>query len=204
VNDGEQTDEPMRRPRGRHAASKPRAVQGAAWRARLTAAAAPVVASVEPRISAAGAWLFERRMHVLIISATVATVAMIGGAVALISVTGAPRPAGEAATVIDSPRPTSTDPDSPSTYAPILPSPGPPPSASPTSPAPPPADEPADPATDAPAEPSAEPEDTEPRPSETAPGATNRPDKPKALDKAEDCEEQDGLVVIQLLGSSCS
>jgi hypothetical protein len=181
VHDGEQPDEPMRRPRGRHAASKPGTVPGTAWRARLAAAAAPVVASVEPRISAAGAWLFERRMHVLIVSATVATIAMIGGAVALISLTGAPRPAGEAATVIDSPRPTSTDPDSPSTYAPILPSPGPP-SASP-GPTPSPDDEPGDAATDAPVEPTAEPT-AEPTPTEeerrdTAPGATNRPEKPK-------------------------
>lgn len=181
--DGEQPDEPLRRARGRHAASKPGVVPGAAWRARFAAAAAPVVASVEPRISAAGAWLFERRMHVLIVTATVATIAMIGGAVALISVTGDPRPAGEAATVIDAPRPTSTDPTAPSTFTPILPSPRPSHSAGPTSPAPPPAGEPAAPVTNPPAEPSADPEDTEPPPSETKPRATNRPDKPKDRDK---------------------
>lgn len=175
--DGEEPEEPMRRPRGRHAVSKPRAAAGAGWRARLAAAVAPLVASVEPRITAAGAWLFERRLHVLIIAATVATVALLGGAVTLISIAGAPRPAGDAA-LVDSPRPTSTDPASPNSYAPILPSPGPPPTISP-SPTPSPGDEPGDSATDAPTQPTTEPTPTDEPRRETAPGATNRPDKPK-------------------------
>lgn len=178
VSDGQQSDEPMRRPRGRHAVSKPRAVPGAGWRARIAAALAPVVASVEPRITAAGAWLFERRLHVLIIASTVATVALLGGAVTLISIAGAPRPEGEAATLVDSPRPTSTDPASPRSYAPILPSPGPPPSISP-SPTPSPDGEPGDTATDAPTDPTSEPTPTDDSRRETAPGATNRPEKPK-------------------------
>ena len=123
VSDEQQADEPMRRPRGRHrglpAAAPAPAADG--WRARLAAAAAPVVASVEPRLAVAAEWLFERRLHVLIVAASVATIAMIGGAVALISFAGAPQPADEAANVVETPRPTSTDPASPNTYAPILP-----------------------------------------------------------------------------------
>lgn len=204
MSDGEQPgarqpDEPMRRPRGRHAVSKAGTVAANGWRARLTA----VVASVEPRISAAGAWLFERRLHVLVFTASIVTVAMIGGAVALISFAGAPRPDSEVATVVDTDRPTSTDPAAPSSYAPILPSPGPPPSISPTSPAPPTEDEPAAPVTDAPVEPPAEPEATEPPPPDTAPGATNRPDKPKGPDKPEDCDEQGGFLLDVLFGPPC-
>jgi hypothetical protein len=214
VSDGEQPftrqpDEPMRRPRGRHAVPKAGAVAGDGWRARLAAVAAPVVASVEPRISAAAAWLFERRLHVLIFTVSVATVAMIGGAVALISFAGAQQPGDGAATVVGTDRPTSTDRGVPSSYAPILPSPGPPPSIGPTStPAPPPEDESVDPVTGAPVEPPTEPQATEPPRSETAPGATNRPDKPKDSDTSEDpnasdqCDEQ-GLLLDLLLGPRC-
>ena len=54
------------------AGSRPRppAPAGDGWRARLAAATAPVVASVEPRAAAAAEWLFERRLHVLIVAAT--------------------------------------------------------------------------------------------------------------------------------------
>jgi hypothetical protein len=202
VSDGEQPDEPMRRPRGRHAVPKAGAVAGDGWRARLTA----VVASVEPRITAAGAWLFERRLHVLIVASMVATVAMIGGAIALISFSGGQQPDDEASTIVDTDRPTSTDPGVPSTFAPILPSPGPPPSISPTAPAPLPEEEPADPATDTPVEPPAEPAETEPPAPATPPGATNRPDKPKdpkpeASEVPEDCDDQ-GLLDL-LFGPPC-
>ena len=92
MSDEQQGDEPMRRPRGRHRGLPAPAPAPAAdgWRARLAAAAAPVVASVEPRLAVAAEWLFERRLHVLIVAASVATIAMIGGAVALISFAGAP------------------------------------------------------------------------------------------------------------------
>jgi hypothetical protein len=205
VSDGEQPDQPMRRPRGRHAVPKAGAVAGDGWRARLTA----VVASVEPRISSVGAWLFERRLHVLIVAATVATVAMIGGAVALISFTGGQQPDDGPATVVDADRPTSTDRGVPSSYAPILPSPspGPPAPISPSSPAPPPEGEPADPAIDPPVEPPAEPAETEPPAPATPPGATNRPDKPKDPKASEDpnasgeCDSQSLLDV--LFGPPC-
>ena len=142
---------------------------------------APVVASVEPRIAVAAEWLFERRLHVLIVAASVATIAMIGGAVALISFAGAPQPDDEAATVVETPRPTSTDPASPNTYAPILPSPGPTPTIKPTAPATP-APSPDDaevPATEPPVEPPTEPVTEEPGGRPDPPGHTNKPDKPK-------------------------
>ena len=184
VSDEQQADEPMRRPRGRHrglpAAAPAPAADG--WRARLAAAAAPVVASVEPRLAVAAEWLFERRLHVLIVAASVATIAMIGGAVALISFAGAPQPADEAANVVETPRPTSTDPASPNTYAPILPTPGPTPTIKPTAPATPspsPEDEPEVPVTEPPVEPTTEPVTEEPNGRPDPPGQTNKPDKPK-------------------------
>ena len=181
MSDGQEPDEPMRRPRGRHA-RKPAPVAGEGWRARIAAAAAPVVASVEPRIGTAAAWLYERRLHVLIVSATVATVVMIGGAVALISVAGGPRPAEEASTVVVGTRPTSSEPGEPGTYAPILPSPGPTPSIAPATPKPTPTpDGESDvPVTDEPVEPTAEPEPEpdEPRGNPNAPGQTKKPEKP--------------------------
>ncbi len=182
MSDEQQADEPMRRPRGRHRGLPAGAAPaGDGWRARLTAASAPVVASVEPRIAAAAEWLFERRLHVLIVAASVATIAMIGGAVALISFAGAPQPDDEASTVVDSPRPTSTDPASPNTYAPILPSPGPTPTIRPTAPATPsPSPDDAEaPATEPPVEPPTEPVTEEPGGRPDPPGHTNKPDKPK-------------------------
>ncbi|GAA4370401.1 hypothetical protein [Agromyces bauzanensis] len=151
----------------------------------MLAAAAPVVASLEPRLTATGAWLFERRLHVLIVSATMATVAMLGGAVALISFAGGSGPGDQASGGGTSPRPTSTDPGSPNSYAPILPSPGPTPPSTPTptpsTPPPPPAGGGStDPGTDVPVEPVPTPDPTtdtgngRPDP----PGHTKKPDKP--------------------------
>lgn len=173
----QQPDEPMRRPRGRHAI-RPEPLAGEGWRAKLAAAAAPVVASVEPRVAAAAAWLFERRLHVLIISATVATIAMIGGTVALISFSGAARPADEASNVVGTSRPTSTDPADRNTYSPILPSPGPTPSAAPKTPTPTPSPgDDTDVPTATPVEPTPTPTpDTNGRPD--PPGHTKKPDKP--------------------------
>ncbi|KRE22321.1 hypothetical protein [Agromyces sp. Soil535] len=176
----QQSDEPMRRTRGRHA-EPAAAPSGDGWRARVASVLAPVVASAEPRIAATAAWLFERRMHVLIVSATVATIAMLGGTFALISFAGAQQPEDEATRVLDTSRPTSTDPDDSNTYAPILPSPGPTPTLKPGTPTPTPSptDDPDTPVEDAPTQPSTEPTPTEEPRRETAPGATNRPDKPK-------------------------
>jgi len=188
MTDGEQQqpEEPMRRPRGRHA-RRPAPVAGDGWRAKVAAVAAPLVASAEPRIAAAAEWLFERRLHVLVISATAATVIMIGGAVALISIArGGVAPDDEIASVVEGPRPTSTEPGEPGTYAPILPSPGPQRSVVPSTPAPTPAPDPGtgdDPAADEPAvedpvEPTTEPEPDQPRGNPNAPGQTKKPEKP--------------------------
>ena len=186
MSDEQQADEPMRRPRGRHrglpAAAAP---VGDGWRARLAAVTAPVVASVEPRAAAAAEWLFERRLHVLIVAASVATIAMIGGAVALISFAGAPGPADEAATVVETPRPTSDDPGSANTYAPILPSPGPgssPATPAPGTPTPSPDDpvitDPDDPTSDPTTDPTEPPATEDPDDRPVPPGQTNKPDKP--------------------------
>ncbi|WP_448808551.1 hypothetical protein [Agromyces bauzanensis] len=171
-----QPDEPLRRPRGRHARRAAPPADG--WRARILAAAAPVMAWLEPRLAATGAWLFERRLHVLIVAATVATVAMLGGAVALISLTGVSGP-DQAAEGGSGPRPTSTDPARPNSYAPILPSPRPTPTPTPT-PTPAPVEGSTDPGADVPADPVPTPDPTtdtgngRPDP----PGHTNKPDKP--------------------------
>ena len=134
---------------------------------------------------AAAEWLFERRLHVLIVAATVATIAMIGGAVALISFAGAPGPADEAATVVETPRPTSDDPDSGNTFAPILPSPGPrssPATPAPGTPTPSPDDpvvtDPNDPTTDPTTDPAEPPATEDPDDRPVPPGQTNKPDKP--------------------------
>jgi hypothetical protein len=176
----QQPDEPMRRTRGRHAQPEA-APSGEGWRARVATAVALVVASAEPRIAAAAEWLFERRMHVLIVSASVATIAMLGGAVALISFAGAPQPVDGAVSVVDTPRPTSTDPGDRNTYAPILPSPGPTPTPKPGTPTPTPSptDDPDAPVEDAPTEPSSEPTPTEePNGRPDPPGQTKKPVKP--------------------------
>ncbi|WP_448002806.1 hypothetical protein [Agromyces bauzanensis] len=173
-----QPDEPL--PRGRHARRAAAPVDG--WRARLLAAAAPVMAWLEPRLTAAGAWLFERRLHVLIVSATVATVAMLGGAVALISFAGGSGPGDQASGDGNVPRPTSTDPGSPNSYAPILPSPGPTrtPTPTPSSPPPTPGDGSTDPGADVPVEPvpTVEPTPDTGNGRPDPPGHTNKPDKP--------------------------
>lgn len=184
--DGEQADEPLRRPRGRarHPVQKRSVVAPAALVARL----------------------FERRLHVLVASiVSVATVALISGAVTLTSLTGAARPDGAAATVVETQRPTPTDPGAPSSFAPILPSAGPPTSASPTSPAPSPVDGPATPVTEAPVEPPVEPVGTEPPPPPPAatPGPTSEPDAPSGPGEPQECDGGGGFLGIPLFGPPC-
>lgn len=179
------------RRRGRHAAPPTGVVSAGGLRGPAGAMIAALIAIVEPRLAAAGAWVFERRVHVLVVAASVAAVAMIGGTVALVAWSGAPRPDQETASVVDATRPTSTEPGTASTFPPILPTPGPAPAPDqPTSPEPesgagePVADAPPEPMSEpvpGPDVPGDEPED-EPgdggHPRDTAPGATNRPDKP--------------------------
>lgn len=201
MSDREQRHEPTRRPRGRAAPTAAEPVVPGGRRARRAAAAAPVATSVETRILAAAAWLFERRVRVLISAVSVVTVAMIGGALALIPFAGAPRPDGEAATVIDTGRPTPTDPTTASNSAPIVVSPEPRPSPGPTGPTPRP-EAPAAPVTDAPVAPPAEPGDSEPPQHDTAPAPTSPAETPSTSYPAEECDEQDGLLG-QLLGPPC-
>jgi hypothetical protein len=113
-------DDARRRPRGRRAAPSPSPSSG------VRATLAPVLAVVEPRVAAAGAWLYERRLHVFIISATVATLVLIGGSVALLQLSAPAQHHDDAAPAVNTSRPTSSEPASPSTLPPILPSPAPP------------------------------------------------------------------------------
>jgi hypothetical protein len=163
-------DAAPRRPRGRRAAPPAGPTSG------LRATLAPALAVVEPRIAAAGAWLYERRLHVFIVAATVATLVLIGGTVVLLQLSAPPPHGEDAAPAVSTSRPTSTEPAYPGTLAPILPSPAPP---SPLPPLPgtgPGADSDPDPGDGPPppdaGEPEAEPEpEPTPKPGrDTAPG----------------------------------
>ena len=167
------------RRRGRHAA--PAAAGDATGRAAVLGAwFARAAAEVEPRRAAAAAWLSKRRLPVFIAAATVATLALLGGTVAVLQLTRAPQQTDDAAPAVSTVRPTSSDGTYPNTFAPILPTPG--------TPTPlPPLHEPADPegpdATPTDAVPVPEPEPqptTEPDGNgrDTAPGQTKKPDKP--------------------------
>jgi hypothetical protein len=180
----ESDDEPAReapRRRGRHAAPapSPAAAEGT-WRARARAALAPLLAAVEPRLSAAGAWLLERRLHVFIISAAVAVIALLGGTVALLQLS-APQPEDEATTVLRTSRPTSSDPAAPNTLGPILPSPGPSTPGTPvrtTTPTPAPGDDAQPPVDEEDPVVGPTPEPTKEPGRDTAPGQTKKPDPP--------------------------
>ena len=201
------------RRRGRHAAPVVGGGTSAhGLRARDEALLARMLAAVERSLVAGFAWLFERRLHVLIVAATVVAVAVLGGAIATRSFAGAPQALDETADVVSTTRTTSTDPAAPTSYAPILPSPEPPRSVGGADPGSPREDV-AQPGTDVPADSAAEPT-AEPAPiakpgRETAPpatnrpGATNPPDEAKAPEDPDDCVEQRGFVELLLLGPSC-
>lgn len=210
MSDGEQRGDGgiVTRRSGRHAA----------------AAAGPgaSVAGLRGHIVSALAWLFERRLHLLVVAVSIATVAMISGAVVLFASTNESGGDGSFATAVDTERPTPTDPGAPSTSAPILPSPTPPSSIRPTNPPPRAEGGPADPATDAPVEPPAEQVTTEPPGAGTTPAEPNQaggaaepePDTPEEPgtpaetgdpdepDPTEDCDEHD-LLLMLLLGPRC-
>lgn len=183
VVDEPRPGEPLKRARGRHAA--PSAAPAASWISRVTTATAQMRARTSPRLAAAAAWLRERRVHVLVIGSGVATAALIGGSVAMLQLS-APVHDEEASVpvVLPTSRPTSTDPASPNAFGHILPSPSPSPSPAPPvapstqAPVESPADETLEPPVDDAPAPEPAPEFNEPR-RETAPGATNRPDKPR-------------------------
>ncbi|WP_173922862.1 hypothetical protein, partial [Agromyces sp. Marseille-P2726] len=100
------------RSRGRRAAPSPSPSSG------LRASLAPAIAVVEPRVAAAGAWLHERRLHVFIISAAVASFLLIGGTVVLLQLSAPPQHHDDAAPAVSTSRPTSTEPAYPGTLAP--------------------------------------------------------------------------------------
>ena len=204
--DGEHRDRgTVSRRRGRHAA--PGVTGGASahgLRARILAF-----------LAAGLAWLFERGPRVVILAVTVVVVAVLGGAITTMSFAGAPPALDARADVASTSRPTSTDPAGPTSYAPLLPSPGSPPSVGAPGPASPQEDV-AHPATDVPADPEAEPT-AEPAPiaqpgRETAPAPTNLPDAssppgettaPADPEDPEDCVEQRVFLELLLFGPSC-
>ena len=192
------------RRRGRHAAPAAGAGTSAhGLRARDGAVRARPLAAVERGFVAGFAWLFERRRHVLIVAVTVVAVAVLGGAIAVRSFAGASQALDEAADVVGTTRPTSTDRAAPTSYAPILPTPEPPRSVGGADPGST-RDDIANPATEVPAdsaaEPTAVPTPIAERGGETAPPATNPPDETNA---PEDCVEQRGFFELLLLGPSC-
>lgn len=177
-------------------------------------------AGIRDRLVAGLAWLFERRLHVLMVTVSIAIVAMISGAVMLIAFTGESRPDGQLATAVDPDRPTPTGSEVPSTYAPILPTAAPSSSTSPTNPAPQAESEPADPATDTPVEQPAAPVPTQPARTGTIPAEPNQPTdpgepsapeqtavpeetrNPDEPDTTEDCDEH-ALLLQLILGPRC-
>ncbi|MDQ0894671.1 hypothetical protein [Agromyces ramosus] len=193
---------------------------GVGTRRRRGRHAAPAVTG---GLVAGRAWLLERRPHVLILAVTVVVVAVLGGAFSARSFAGAPQALDELASDSTT-RPTSTDSAGPTSYAPILPSPGPPPSVSPAGPSAPREDS-AEQAADVPsgseAEPTAEPAPIAQPEGEAAPGATNPPDAtsppgattppdeakapadPKDQEDPESCVERRGFLELLLLGPSC-
>lgn len=166
------------RRRGRHAAPADSTPAVGGLTAGLRTGFARAAAWLEPRRATAVAWVSKRRLPVFVVAATFATVAMLGGTIAVLQSTAPPHQADDAAPAVNTVRPTSTEREEPSTFGPILPSPGAPTTL-------PPLPETADPdaadATPTDSAPSPEPEPTtapDGNGRDTAPGQTKKPDKP--------------------------
>lgn len=169
------------RPRGRHAAPSAGPMTAVhPIRARAAALIAAVIEWGSPRASALAAWVMRHPRSAFAGVVGVTVVAALGGTMALLQSTSPAPPEGSASSVVDQPRPTSTQAPTPAPFGPILPTPTPnPPSSSPTpTPTPEPDDE-VPVVGDGPAvEPTPSPT-AETHPSDKAPGASNRPDKGK-------------------------
>ncbi|WP_307042101.1 hypothetical protein [Agromyces ramosus] len=159
--DEKQGERPLR-PRGRRAAPKSRVAR--------------VVEPLAPTMAVATAWASTHRLGAMMAICGIATVAMLGGGIALIQQPGAgisePEPDADSYSMLDDPRPTTTAPAAPSPFGPILPTPAPPQAA----PAPEQPDEAVEPPVDEPI--------VEPAPSVEpgrgdGPGRGNGPKKPK-------------------------
>jgi hypothetical protein len=147
-------------------------------RARAAAVIGAVLEWGSPRVSAIAAWVMQHPRSVFGGVVGITVVAALGGTMALLQSTNPVPPEGSASSVIDQPRPTSTQSPAPSPFGPILPTPKAPSSPVPTTPAPEPGDEiPVLDETIA-VEPTPTPTD-DVHPSDKAPGASNRPDKEK-------------------------
>lgn len=167
------------RPRGRHAApsaSPTTAVHR--LRARAAALTGAVIEWGSPRASVIAAWVMRHPRSVFTGVVGVTVVAALGGTMALLQSTNPVPPEGSASSVIDQPRPTSTQAPTPTPFGPILPTPKPPSSPPPTTPAPESGDEVPVVGDGTVVEPTPSPTDEGHR-SDNAPGASNRPDKEK-------------------------
>ncbi|RXZ72589.1 hypothetical protein [Agromyces albus] len=167
------------RPRGRHAApsaSPTTAVHPV--RARAAALIGAVIEWGSPRASAIAAWVMRHPRSAFAGVVGVAVVAALGGTIALLQSTSPAPPEGSASSVVDQPRPTSTQAPTPAPFGPILPTPKPPSSSPTPTPTPEPGEElpVADDGTAV--EPTPSPND-DVHPSDKAPGAINKPDKGK-------------------------
>jgi hypothetical protein len=170
--------EPGRR-RGRHAAPAA-ATPAAGSLTALRDGLARTAAAIQPGLTAARGWLSKRRLPVFVVAATVATLALLGGTVAVLQATAPPQPADDAAPAVSTVRPSSSDRETPDTFAPILPSPAPPTPLAPLATTPAPEDADAPPPGDEPVpEPTTEPTDEGTGTGrDTAPGQTKKPEQP--------------------------
>ncbi|MBT2500629.1 hypothetical protein J7E25_16145 [Agromyces sp. ISL-38] len=168
------------RPRGRHAAPSVSPMTTAhPLSARAVALVGAVIEWGSPRVSAIAAWVMRHPRSVFAGVVGVTVVAALGGTLALLQSTNPVPPEGSASSIVDQPRPTSTQAPTPAPFGPILPTPKPPSSSPPpTTPAPEPGDEVPAVGDGTVAEPTPSPTEAG-HPSDNAPGASNRPDKGK-------------------------
>ncbi|MDQ0573938.1 hypothetical protein [Agromyces albus] len=179
---GEESSTGSMRPRGRHAApsaSPTTAVHP--LRARAAALIGAVIKWSSPRASAIAAWVMRHPRSSFAGVVGVTVVAALGGTLALLQSTSPVPPddsASSLVSLVDQPRPTSTQAPTPAPFGPILPAPKPP-SSSPTPTPTPESGEELPVAGDGTAvEPTPSPTD-EVHPSDKAPGASKKPDKGK-------------------------
>lgn len=168
------------RRRGRHAAPADSTPAVGGLTSALGAGFARAATWVGPRRATAVAWVSKRRLPVFVVAATFATVAMLGGTIAVLQSTAPPHQADDAAPAVGTVRPTSTERGEPGTFGPILPSPGAPTPLAPLATTPPPDDADAPPPSDPPSpEPTPEPTDGGTGTGrDTAPGQTKKPRPP--------------------------
>lgn len=167
------------RPRGRHAAPSARPMTAVSpLRARAAALIGAAIEWGSPRASAIAAWVTRHPKSAFAGVVAVTVVAALGGTIALLQSTNPVPPEGSASSVLEQPRPTSTQAPTPAPFGPIVPTQKPPSSSPTPTPTPEPADE-VPVVGDGTAVESTPTPTAEGRPSDKARGASNKPDKKK-------------------------